>query len=48
VLINNNIISGADKGAIVGMRWAKPASGDLARSGAAEFPNLMIERNAIS
>jgi uncharacterized secreted repeat protein (TIGR03808 family) len=48
VLINNNIISGADKGAIVGMRWAKPVSGDLARTGAAEFPNLMIERNAIS
>jgi uncharacterized secreted repeat protein (TIGR03808 family) len=47
-VVNNNMISGADRGAIVGMRWGKQASGDLARTGAAEFPHLMIERNAIS
>ncbi|MEO8669432.1 MAG: TIGR03808 family TAT-translocated repetitive protein [Bauldia sp.] len=47
-VVNNNMISGADQGAIVGMRWGDQASGDLARSGAEAFPNLMIERNAIS
>jgi uncharacterized secreted repeat protein (TIGR03808 family) len=47
-VVNNNMISGADKGAIVGMRWRDRVSGDLARSGAEAFPHLMIERNAIS
>ena len=45
-VINNNLISGATSGAIVGMRWADEVSGDLARSGAEAFPQLMIERNA--
>jgi uncharacterized secreted repeat protein (TIGR03808 family) len=47
-VINGNMISGAERGAILGMRWGAPASGDLARSGAEAFPKLMIERNAIS
>jgi uncharacterized secreted repeat protein (TIGR03808 family) len=44
-VITDNMISGADKGAILGMRWAEPASGDLASGGAEKFPNLLIERN---
>ena len=44
-VISDNLISGADRGAVVGMRWADAASGDLARSGAEAFPHLMIERN---
>jgi uncharacterized secreted repeat protein (TIGR03808 family) len=47
-VINGNMISGADKGAIVGMRWGDRVPGDLARSGAEAFPRLMIERNAVS
>lgn len=47
-VINDNLISGATSGAIRGMRWAEPASDDLALSGAAAFPHLMVERNRIS
>jgi uncharacterized secreted repeat protein (TIGR03808 family) len=47
-LISDNLISGADKGAVVGMRWAETASGDLAKGGAQKFPNLLIERNRVS
>jgi uncharacterized secreted repeat protein (TIGR03808 family) len=47
-VISDNLISGAERGAVVGMRWADPASGDLARTGATEFPNLMVERNRVS
>ena len=46
-MISDNLISGADKGAIVGMRWSKPASGDLALSGAEDFPNVTITRNRV-
>ncbi|MCB1489799.1 MAG: TIGR03808 family TAT-translocated repetitive protein [Bauldia sp.] len=45
VLINDNLISGASEGAIVGMRWSERASGDLALSGAEEFPHVTIARN---
>jgi len=47
-VISDNLISGAGRGAVVAMRWSDPASGDLARSGAADFPNLMVERNRVS
>jgi uncharacterized secreted repeat protein (TIGR03808 family) len=47
-VISDNLISGADKGAVIAMRWSIPASGDLARSGADDFPNLMVERNRVS
>ncbi len=47
-LISDNVISGASNGAVLGMRWEKPASGDLARGGASRFPNLTVERNRVS
>jgi uncharacterized secreted repeat protein (TIGR03808 family) len=47
VVISDNLISGASHGAVRGMRWAEPVSGDLARSGADAFPNLLVERNQI-
>ena len=47
-VISDNLISGATDGAIRGMRWAEPASGDLALGGADAFPHLTIERNRIS
>jgi uncharacterized secreted repeat protein (TIGR03808 family) len=47
-VISDNLISGATSAAIRGMRWAEPASGDLALGGADAFPHLTIERNRIS
>ncbi len=46
-VISDNMISGADKGAVVGMHWDKTATGDLARNGAEGYPNLMVERNRV-
>ena len=47
-VISDNLIAGAERGAVVGMRWADPASGDLARPGAAAYPHLLVERNRVS
>lgn len=47
-VISDNLIAGADRGAVVGMRWDKTATGDLAQAGAAQFPKLLVERNRIS
>ncbi len=46
-VISDNLIAGAPNGAVVGMRWAEPVSGDLARVGAETFPHLTVERNRI-
>lgn len=47
-VISDNLIDGAANGAIVGYRWTKPATGDLALDGAGAFANLTIERNRVS
>lgn len=47
-VISDNLIAGANRGAILGMRWAQTVSGDLAESGAEKFPHLLIERNRVS
>jgi len=47
-VISDNMISGATKGAVVGMRWSEPATGDLALSGADRYPRLLVERNRVS
>jgi uncharacterized secreted repeat protein (TIGR03808 family) len=47
-LISGNLISGASKGAIVGMRWKEAATGDLAEPGAETFPHLTINCNSVS
>ena len=46
-IISNNLIAGADRGAIVGMRWAERASGDLSQTGAEQFPHLTIANNRV-
>lgn len=43
--ITGNVIDGAKLGAIVGMEWAKPVTGDLAREGSDGFPRLSIAGN---
>jgi uncharacterized secreted repeat protein (TIGR03808 family) len=47
-VISDNLIAGATSGAIVGMEWAKTATGDLAQTGADRYPHLLVERNRVS
>jgi uncharacterized secreted repeat protein (TIGR03808 family) len=47
-IISDNVIDGAKNGAIIGQRWAKPATGDLARSSDSGYAHLTIERNRVS
>lgn len=44
-VISGNVIDHAQNGAIVGYRWADPATGDLAKGAANPFPNLQIGEN---
>jgi uncharacterized secreted repeat protein (TIGR03808 family) len=46
--ITDNIISGAEHGAIVGMAWDKPATGDLSQGGAEKYPNVKLSGNQVS
>ena len=43
--ITGNLIAGAKRGGIVGMGWAKAVTGDLAKDGAAAYPQLKIADN---
>jgi hypothetical protein len=43
--ITGNLISGARFGAIVAMEWDKPVTGDLAKEGAALYPQLTVANN---
>jgi len=46
VLINANMISGAPRGAVVGLDHARPVTSDLAAAGAARYPQITIGTNA--
>jgi len=46
-VIADNLISGARRGAIVGMEWHKPVTGDLATDGAARYAQLSISGNRV-
>jgi uncharacterized secreted repeat protein (TIGR03808 family) len=46
--ITDNVIAGAKDGAVVGMRWDKPATGDLTKDGAEAFAHLRIAGNRVS
>ena len=46
-VIADNLIAGARDGAIVGMEWKKPVTGDLARDGAARYAQLAISGNRV-
>ncbi len=43
--ITGNTITGSKHGAILGMEWAKAVTGDLAKEGAARYPQLTIANN---
>lgn len=47
-VISDNVIDGAANGAIVGHRWAEPATGDLAAGGNGGYAHLTVERNHVS
>ena len=47
-VISDNLIAGATRGAIVGMRWDETATGDLVLTGGRGYPHLLIERNRVS
>jgi len=44
-LIANNLIADAPQGAVVGVAWKRPVTGDLAREGADRFAQLRIGAN---
>jgi uncharacterized secreted repeat protein (TIGR03808 family) len=46
-LIANNLIADAPEGAIVGVAWKKPVTGDLTREGAARFAQLTVGANQV-
>jgi uncharacterized secreted repeat protein (TIGR03808 family) len=47
-VIADNTIAQAARGAIVGMAWDKPATGDLAAGGGERYPNLRVSGNRVS
>ena len=46
-LISDNLIAGAEEGALVGTRWAERVTGDLSMPNSPEFPGLAIGTNQI-
>jgi uncharacterized secreted repeat protein (TIGR03808 family) len=46
-LIADNLIAGTRLGAIVGMEWKKPVTGDLAKDGAERYAQLSITGNRV-
>ncbi|MGH6996057.1 MAG: TIGR03808 family TAT-translocated repetitive protein, partial [Stellaceae bacterium] len=46
--ITGNVIAGTKHGAIVGMDWDKPVTGDLTKAGAKTYPQLTIANNQVS
>jgi uncharacterized secreted repeat protein (TIGR03808 family) len=47
-VIADNVLSHSKRGAILGMEWRNPVSGDLALAGAARYPQLSIRGNQVS
>ncbi len=46
-LVNNNMISGAPRGAVVGLDHARPVTPDLAADGAQRFAQVVVGTNAV-
>jgi uncharacterized secreted repeat protein (TIGR03808 family) len=46
-VIADNLISGARLGAIVGMEWKKPVTGDLSKDGAERYAQLSVAGNRV-
>jgi uncharacterized secreted repeat protein (TIGR03808 family) len=46
-LIANNLVQGASVGAVVGMEWKRPVTGDMAREGVGRFAQLSVSGNRV-
>ncbi len=46
-VIADNLIAAAERGAIVGMEWRKPVSGDLGKDGAGRYAQLAVSGNRV-
>ncbi|HEV7878403.1 TIGR03808 family TAT-translocated repetitive protein [Bradyrhizobium sp.] len=46
-LVNNNVISGAPRGAVVGLDHARPVTPDLSADGAQRFAQVVVGTNAV-
>ncbi|MGL4288518.1 MAG: TIGR03808 family TAT-translocated repetitive protein [Phreatobacter sp.] len=46
-LITDNLVQGASQGAVVGMEWKRPVTGDLARDGVGRFAQLTVAGNRV-
>ena len=46
-LVNGNMISGATRGAVVGLDHAMPVTGDLTRDGASRFSQIALGSNTV-
>ena len=46
-LITDNLVQGASRGAVVGMEWKRPVTGDLAREGAGRYAQLTVSGNRV-
>jgi len=46
-LVNNNVISEAPRGAVVGLDHARPITPDLSAEGAQRFPQVVVGTNAV-
>ncbi len=46
-MINDNLITGARRGGIVGMEWKKPVTGDLAKDGTGAYEHLTLSNNRV-
>ena len=46
-LVNNNMISEAPRGAVVGLDHARPVTSDLSAEGAQRFAQVVIGTNAV-
>ncbi len=46
-MVADDLISETRRGAIVGMEWKKPVTGDLAKDGASRYAQLSIGNNRV-
>lgn len=46
-LIADNLVQGASVGAVVGMEWKRPVTGDMAREGVGRFAQLSVSGNRV-
>jgi uncharacterized secreted repeat protein (TIGR03808 family) len=46
-VVSDNVISGSERGAIIGMAWGRTVTGDLAKDGAGSYAHLTLSGNRV-